>query len=297
MSLELEKTHSADAQCDTAPQTGTNSVRGREYTPGSDNWFNLELQSGALEIANNEKIDHWLRMVFLARARRDEHGHAGFAEGELGRFFATLDRGTGEMKPKHKNNVERSILRAIEMGFLDPISGSRCLVIPQRHMVSGPPKRYRPVCERNHRIRSKRSTSPSDVPSTPPPDVLCDKSTSGGDGRQAADLRKRKRPSYDYLGNCVAGSSLDLDAALCANDNDSDTARSLATASPSLPRSGAAAARAIGSLHSLDTAVPHCVSFSAEEGRCEHKDIAEMEALTYGRHRSKRTPPEMRRDY
>jgi hypothetical protein len=78
----------------------------------------------------HRNLPNWLRVAALAYGSHAANGHAVFKPGDIGIVLGTPGC------PIDKNNVQRAIRTAIENGWLSPLSGSTCLVVPM-HAVAG----------------------------------------------------------------------------------------------------------------------------------------------------------------
>lgn len=88
------------------------------------------------ERSGDRRLPYWLRVASLAYGSHAANGHARFRPGEIALVLGCVDPVTGEVRPLDKHNVQRSIAKAIEFGWLDKTSGSLCLVVPG-HAVAG----------------------------------------------------------------------------------------------------------------------------------------------------------------
>jgi hypothetical protein len=88
------------------------------------------------ERAGDPRLPAWLRVAALAYGSHQANGHAPFKPGEIALILASVDTETGEVKSMNKHNVQRSINKAVEYGWLVRPSGSLCLVVPG-HAIQG----------------------------------------------------------------------------------------------------------------------------------------------------------------
>lgn len=81
--------------------------------------------------ADNAKAPHWFRLGALARVHTNEHGHAPMREGQIARELRLTVR-----------QVSNAITSAKAIGWIDPSSTARCLVLPDQALSP---------CEERHR--------------------------------------------------------------------------------------------------------------------------------------------------
>ena len=109
------------------------------------------------ERAGDRRLPNWLRVASLAYGSHRANGHAQFKRGDVGLVLSTVDRDTGVVRPLDKGSVQRAIRTAIEYGWLDESSGSRCLVVPHHAIVGGLGGRAGEECPQ-HKPRAKVGT-------------------------------------------------------------------------------------------------------------------------------------------
>ncbi|HMM93978.1 hypothetical protein [Phycicoccus sp.] len=100
------------------------------------NPFSMHYQSVWLERAGDRRLPPWLRVTCVAYGSHRRDGHSPFKPGQLGLILGTPHPEAGVVEPMDKHNLQRAIKRAVEYGWLSPLSGSTCLVVPS-HAVSG----------------------------------------------------------------------------------------------------------------------------------------------------------------
>lgn len=120
--------------------------------------FALHTQDAWMEKVGNPRLPLWLRIACLAYGSHRANGHAPLSLGDIGLALATIDTATGECWEPSRQNINRGILVAVDYGFIDPTSGARCLVVPER-MVRGGLGDPLDVCPAKHRTPGARPRS------------------------------------------------------------------------------------------------------------------------------------------
>lgn len=75
-----------------------------------------------------------VRVLLAALSRVGRDGHAQFASGELAEMLGKLNIKTGEVSRRDGSTVSDAIKTAKHLGFIEPESCARCLVL-SRHVV------------------------------------------------------------------------------------------------------------------------------------------------------------------
>jgi hypothetical protein len=114
------------------------------------------------ERSGDPRFPLWLRVSALAYGSHRANGHAMFKAGQVALVLAKVDETTGEILVPRKQHVHRAIETAIEYGFLEKGSGTRCLVVPGHAIVGGlgdpaePCPQHRRQGQRNRSVATKR---------------------------------------------------------------------------------------------------------------------------------------------
>jgi len=85
--------------------------------------------------AGDDRLPYWLRVAAAAYGAHGESGHATFKRGDLALILATVDQGTGEIRPYTR--VGRAIADAVAYGWLENGSYWGCLIVPARSIRRG----------------------------------------------------------------------------------------------------------------------------------------------------------------
>jgi hypothetical protein len=101
---------------------------------GNDSWIMLN-QRWAVEMASNDEVALWLRVVHAAYGRLSANGHATFKQRELQGILG--HRAEGVWHPADRRSVTRAISIAVEKGLLLAESRALCLVAPPQAVAMG----------------------------------------------------------------------------------------------------------------------------------------------------------------
>jgi hypothetical protein len=123
---------------------------------GQNSWAR-HYQSAWHERSGDPRFPLWLRVSALAYGSHRANGHAMFKAGQVALVLSKIDPETGEVLVPDSGNVSHAIERAIEYGFLEKGSGTRCLVVPGHAIVGGLGSADEPCPQ--HRRQAKRSVS------------------------------------------------------------------------------------------------------------------------------------------
>jgi hypothetical protein len=120
----------------------------RKIDFGGRDWA-AHAQDHWLDFAGNPNFPDYLRIVFVAYARRRANGHARLKPGELATYLVRKDGTVPD-----RRNIRHSIDRAVDLEYLAPTSRALCLVVSSLHVQGGvgsPDRR----CDRDHTVRGK----------------------------------------------------------------------------------------------------------------------------------------------
>ena len=126
--------------------------------------------------AADARLPKWLRVSSIAYATNRANGHAEFRQGELARTLGVPSQ-----------EASRAVRRAVELGWLSPGSGLRCLIMPLG-VRYGPGKADAP-CSHHHRDRQVLRQL-----SRQPTDWWVGRSVAGEATRSRSDLRRYNVP-------------------------------------------------------------------------------------------------------
>lgn len=120
---------------------------------GAREWA-AHAQDHWLEFAGNPNFPDYLRITFVAYGRHAGNGHAKLARGELAQYLVRKDGTLPE-----RRTVWSAMQKAIELGYLLPVSQALCLVVSSDHVQGGVGDPDRP-CKRDHTKRSTATVTP-----------------------------------------------------------------------------------------------------------------------------------------
>lgn len=82
--------------------------------------------------AKNPSIHATVRLIEAAKARGNRHGHAAFQSGQLQEWLAGRNG-----RAAARSTISKGIRKAVEWGYLAPVSTSRCLVLVREGWTRG----------------------------------------------------------------------------------------------------------------------------------------------------------------
>lgn len=100
-------------------------------------------------------LPKWARIIWVALARLEPHGHVQFAPGELAECLATIDPKTGEVKVDEAN-VAGHVKKAIANGHIGANSTTLCIHVPL-WMASRGNGRRESFCMSHGRVKAEKS--------------------------------------------------------------------------------------------------------------------------------------------
>jgi hypothetical protein len=112
--------------------------------------------------SGDPKLPPWLRVSALAYGMHRANGHAMFGVGDVRLVLSRVDEETGEILMPSTANVSHAIRKAVDFGFLEKGSGTRCLVVPGHAIEGGlgdpnePCPQHRRQSQRGGSVRARR---------------------------------------------------------------------------------------------------------------------------------------------
>ena len=98
---------------------------------GKAKWVAMGRDWAGFVATSNFGLPIYFRMWMLAMSRIDRHGHAAFVTGELSELLATVDKGTGEVRPASASGVDKALAKLKADRLVHADSTPRCIRLPR----------------------------------------------------------------------------------------------------------------------------------------------------------------------
>jgi hypothetical protein len=114
--------------------------------------------------SGDPRLQGWLRVAAYAFGKHGANGHTPLTQGSrhgpgtLQVALATVDRETGEVRHPSRQRLHEWVRAAVDYGWLDPKSSTRCLIVPPSAIEGGLGSAQAPcrVCDAGKIARRRR---------------------------------------------------------------------------------------------------------------------------------------------